>query len=187
MSTDTLQPPVALGRDIDRSAYARWLGKLTDGICGLTAAGTVLVVLTQVISRLLGAPISWTEELTRALFIWMIFIGLASSMRHADAARVTIFMEALPRPLRRLALPIYLFCCLGFFVLMGWTGATMVRQQILMNESIATLGWPSWVIGLVMPVSAILAILCTLESLRQHRATIALDPSKATPKQKAAS
>jgi TRAP-type C4-dicarboxylate transport system permease small subunit len=172
---------------MDRSAYARWLRRLTDGVSGLAATGTVIVVLLQVIGRLLGTPISWTEELTRALFIWMVFMGLASSMRHADAARVTVFMDALARPLRRLALPIYLFCSLGFFVLMGWTGFVMVRQQVMMHESIATLGWPSWVIGLVMPVSAILAILCTLESLHQHRAVIALDSSNVTPPRESAS
>lgn len=184
MTTDIMQSPVVNGREVSHSSYARWLGKVTDGICGLAAAATMLVVLTQVVSRLLGAPISWTEELTRACFIWMIFIGLASSMRHADAARVTIFMEALPRPLRRLALPVYLLCCLGFFALMGWTGANMVRQQLMMNETIATLGWPSWVIGMVMPVSATLALLCTLQSLRQHRAVIALDATDVTPQKK---
>jgi len=177
MSAETLHPPIEMDRDIDCPAAARWLDRLTDGVCAVAAAGIVLVVLAQVVSRLLGAPISWSEELTRALFIWMIFIGLASSMRRADAARVTIFMEQLPRPLRRLALPIYLLSCLGFFALMGWTGASMVRQQLLMNESVATLGWPSWVIGLVMPVSAVLAMLCTLASLRQHHAAIALVPS----------
>jgi TRAP-type C4-dicarboxylate transport system permease small subunit len=57
----------------------------------------------------------------------------------------------------------------------------------MMNESIATLGWPSWVIGMVMPVSSVLAILCTLESLRQHRATIALDADGTPSPQKATS
>jgi TRAP-type C4-dicarboxylate transport system permease small subunit len=104
----------------------------------------------------------------------MVFMGLAASMRRADVARVTVFMQALPRPLRRLALPIYLGCSIGFFVLMAWMGGRMVRQQLAMNESIATLGWPSWVIGLVIPVSAVIAILCTLASVRDHRAAIAL-------------
>lgn len=185
MSQETSAP--SLMTSPARTAYGRWLKKLTDGIAGLAIAATMLVVLVQVFSRLLGAPVSWTEELTRACFIWMVFIGLASSMRHADAARVTIFMEALPPALRRLSLPIYLVCCLGFFGLMGWTGAKMVRQQWQMNESIATLGWPSWVIGLVMPVAALLAILCTLESLRLARGVIALEPAGADSSAKAAS
>lgn len=175
MSIDILQPPTSAPASLGSPVTARWLARLTDGLCGLAAAGTVLVVLAQVVSRLLGAPISWSEELTRALFIWMIFIGMASSMRTADAARVTIFMESLPRILRRLALPIYLFFSIGFFALMAWTGVSMVRQQLMMNETIATLGWPSWVIGLVIPVSAVLAILGTLESLRRCRDVIALE------------
>jgi C4-dicarboxylate transporter DctQ subunit len=174
MSINIIQHPAAVAGDLDPSIYGRWLGTCTDGICAIAAAGTVIVVLAQVAGRLLGTPVSWSEELTRAFFIWMIFIGLASSMRHADTARVTIFLQAMPRALRRVALPIYLLSSLGFFAVMGWTGAAMVRQQFAMNETIATLGCPTWILGLVMPVSAVLAILCTLESLRKHRAAIDL-------------
>ena len=158
-----------------RKTYSCVLGLLTDGICGLAAAGIVLVVLIQVITRLLGHPMRWSEELTRALFIWMIFIGLAASIRHADAARVTVMMEALPRTLRKLTLPIYVVSCLVFFVLMLWAGWTMTKQQFMMNEMIATLGWPSWVIGIVMPISAVLSILCLIDSLSTHRDMIALE------------
>lgn len=174
MISDAMHPPAATGPAAAAASATSWLERLTDGICGLAAAGTVLVVLAQVASRLAGAPLPWSEELTRACFIWMIFMGLASSMRRADAARVTVFMLVLPRPVRALALPIYAASTIGFFGLMAWTGTTMVRQQAAMNESIATLGWPSWVIGAVIPVSAVIAMLCTLASLRDHRAAIAL-------------
>ena len=174
MTTDAMHPPFTETRGERPPQAAGWLERLTDAICCLAAGGTVLVVLAQVVSRLSGAPISWSEELTRALFIWMVFMGLAASMRRADAARVTVFIQALPPALRRLSLPVYLGCSIGFFVLMAWMGTRMVRQQLAMNESIATLGWPSWLIGLVIPVSAVIAILCTLASLRDHRAAIAL-------------
>jgi TRAP-type C4-dicarboxylate transport system permease small subunit len=110
----------------------------------------------------------------------MVFIGIAASIRHADAARVTVMMEMLPVPLRRLSLPIYLFSGIGFFTLMGWTGWKMVSQQMMMNEMIATLGWPSWVIGSVMPLSALLCILCMLDSLHEHKRTIALEAMPAS-------
>lgn len=179
MTSEAMHPPVA-SHPPATVGGAGWLDRLTDGICGLAAAGTVLVVLAQVASRLVAAPLPWSEELTRACFIWMIFMGLASSMRRADAARVTVFMLVLPRPLRALALPIYAASTIGFFALMAWTGTTMVRQQFAMNESIATLGWPSWVIGAVIPVSAVIATLCTLASLRDHRAAIALSDEVAS-------
>jgi C4-dicarboxylate transporter, DctQ subunit len=146
-----------------------------EWVLRLTMGGIVLVVLMQIAGRLGGRPFPWTEELTRALFIWMIFIGVAASMRRADAARVTVALQWLARPLRRIAVPIYMAACLGFFALMAWTGINMVRQQVAMNETIATLGWPSWVIGAVIPVSALVAIACTLASLRDSRHIIAAD------------
>ena len=73
------------------------LGILTDGICGLTVAAIVVVVLIQVVGRLMNSPFSWTEELTRACFIWMVFAGVAASIRHADAARVTVLLNYFPK------------------------------------------------------------------------------------------
>lgn len=151
----------------------RWAATLVDGAAGLFALALVLVVLMQVAGRLNGTPVPWSEELTRAMFLWMVFLGLSSSMRSADAARVTLLVEKVA-VLRRLALPIYLLACLGFFALMAWTGFAMVRQQFLMNESIATLGWPSWVIGAVMPLSAVIAAAGTVASLKDHREQIAV-------------
>lgn len=148
--------------------------KTIDRIGLVAAAGIVAVVLIQVAGRLLGKPFSWTEELTRACFIWMVFMGMAAGMRHADSARVTVLLQYLPKSLRSIALPCYLVFSLGFFALMAWTGLAMVRQQINMNETIATLSWPSWVIGMVVPLSALVAMVGTVASLREHRAAIAL-------------
>lgn len=145
--------------------------RLIDAAAGLAAAAIVVVVLIQVVGRIAHAPVSWSEELTRALFIWMVFLGMASSMRSADAARITMLMERV-RWLRPLALPLYLAGCLAFFALMCWTGIGLVRTQFVMNESIATLGWPSWVVGVVMPVSAVIAAVATIGSLRDHRDVI---------------
>ena len=151
----------------------RAMSLLTDGVCGLAVAAIVAVVLIQVIGRLLDAPFSWTEELTRGCFIWMVFIGLASGIRHADAARVTVLLQYFPGFVRRGALPFYLVSCLCFFVLSAWTGWYLVKQQVVMNEQIATLGWPSWVIGISLPVSALLSIVGLFQSLTTHRAVIA--------------
>jgi C4-dicarboxylate transporter, DctQ subunit len=154
--------------------------RLIEWALRLTMGGIVLVVLMQIAGRLGGRPFPWTEELTRALFIWMIFIGMAASMRRADAARVTVALQWLTRPLRRIAVPVYMAACLGFFALMTWTGIGMVRQQVAMSETIATLGWPGWVIGSVIPVSALVAIVCTLASLRDSRHIIAADEEGAS-------
>jgi len=168
MSTSTTEAP----EGAPNGWPARLLLLLTDGICGLAVAAIVVVVLAQVVGRLLDSPLSWTEELTRGCFIWMVFSGVAASIRHADAARVTVLLQYLPKVLRRCALPFYVLCCLTFFALTVWTGWYLVKNQVVMNERIATLGWPSWVIGLSLPVSAVLSIFGLFQSLRTHRALI---------------
>jgi TRAP-type C4-dicarboxylate transport system permease small subunit len=156
----------------------RLLYLLTDGICGLSVAAIVVVVLIQVVGRLMDAPFSWTEELTRACFIWMVFAGVAASIRHADAARVTVLLNYFPKAVRKSALPIYVLCNLVFSTLCIWTGFYLVRQQVVMNEQIATLGIPSWTVGMILPISAILSIFSLFQSLKIHRNIISAKEMK---------
>jgi len=85
-----------------------------------------------------------------------------------------VFLVLFHRFFRRLAVPIYVGSSAFFFGMMGWTGLTMVRQQVMMNETAATLPIPMWTIGIVLPVSAIIAVLAIVESLRSRRELIAL-------------
>jgi TRAP-type C4-dicarboxylate transport system permease small subunit len=156
------------------SSLGRFVKFVADFCAGLAAAGILIVVLVQVVSRLLGVPVSWTEEATRFLFVWMVFLGLAAGFRTVESARVVVFIAAMPGLFRHLAVPIYVGSSVLFFILMGWTGTGLVRQQIIMNEEAATLAIPMWVIGLIMPISAVLAVLAIVESLRTRRNLIAL-------------
>ncbi|MDH4440173.1 MAG: TRAP transporter small permease [Rhizobium sp.] len=154
----------------------------TDVAAGIAVFGILLVVLTQVASRMLNVPVSWTEEATRYLFVWMIFLGLAAGFRTVETARVTVLLAMMPKVVRRLALPIYVLSCFVFFVLTGWTGYHLVQQQFMMNETAATLAVPMWLIGTIMPLSSVLAVLAIIESLRTRRDLIELaDPLSGMP------
>ncbi|ODN69532.1 TRAP transporter small permease [Methylobrevis pamukkalensis] len=152
----------------------RIIAILADAVAGLAAFGILVVVLLQVASRLLGWSIPWTEEATRYLFVWMIFLGLAAGFRTVESARVTFFIAVAPRMIRRLALPIYVVSSIGFFLLVVWTGYGVVRLQLIMNETAATLAVPMWLIGGIMPASAVIAILAVIESVRQRPGLIAV-------------
>lgn len=167
-----LQPEETM--DQPRSRFDAVLRVLMDVVAGIAMTGIIIVVLTQVASRLLGVPVSWTEEATRYLFVWMIFLGLAAGFRTVETARVTIFIAIMSDHLRRLSVSIYVVSSVLFFVLTAWTGWSLVRQQYMMNETAATLVIPMWLIGMIMPISAILAILAIFESLRTRRALIEL-------------
>jgi TRAP-type C4-dicarboxylate transport system permease small subunit len=164
------------------SLLGKFVKVTADFAAGATAAGILIVVLLQVVSRLVGRPVSWSEEATRYLFVWMVFLGLAAGFRTVESARVVVFIAAIPSVFRRLAVPIYVSSSILFFILMGWTGLSLVNLQIMMNEETATLPIPMWVIGLIMPISAILAILAIFESLKTNRDLIEL-PEVGVPPQ----
>lgn len=165
---DTHPRGFTLGRLVEVSA---------DWAAGAACGGILIVVLLQVAGRLLGHPLPWTEEATRFLFIWMVFLGLAAGFRTVESARVVVFLAMLPKLSKRVAVPLYVGFSIGFFLLVGWTGITLVDQQIMMNEEAATLPIPMWLIGLVMPVSSLIAILAIIDSVRHRRALIEMpDP-----------
>jgi len=155
------------------SPVGRTITRLADYAGGFAAFGILLVVLLQVSSRLLSIPVAWTEEATRYLFIWMIFLGIAAGFRTVEMARVTVFLAAWPVRLRRFSVWIYVVSSVLFFLLLAWTGLNLVRQQYMMNETAATLVVPMWLIGAVMPISAGLAIVAIIDSLRTRYARIA--------------
>ena len=147
---------------------------VSDVAAGTACAGILIVVLIQVIGRLIGHPLPWTEEATRFLFSWMVFLGLAAGFRTVESARVVVFLVAGRRLFKHLAVPIYVGSTMVFFALLGWTGTTLVLQQVAMGETAATLPIPMWWIGLVMPVSAAIAALAVIDSLRTRYDMIAL-------------
>ena len=75
------------------------------------------VMLTaQVIMRFgFGLGYSWIEEITRMLFVWVIFLGAVAAMRRNLHIRVEAGLLLFPQPLRPLAgwlgdLALFAFC-----------------------------------------------------------------------------
>ena len=76
-------------------------------LVGLALASMTAIIFFQVLVRFvfpkLGLQIStpWTEELSRYLMIWAVFIGGAIVVRRADALAVEALVQAVPASLGR--------------------------------------------------------------------------------------
>ena len=51
------------------------------------------VVLIQVVTRFLGVPLSWTEELSRVLLAWLTFVGASAVLKIDGHARATFIRD----------------------------------------------------------------------------------------------
>jgi TRAP-type C4-dicarboxylate transport system permease small subunit len=65
----------------------RWLDPVEQGLmvlCGLTLAGFSCTVFFDVVTRSLGHPVLWVQEVTTTFFVYGIFIGTAAAARRND-------------------------------------------------------------------------------------------------------
>ncbi|PJN91702.1 TRAP transporter small permease [Bacillus sp. mrc49] len=82
----------------------KWLKDIDDIIAVVALAGIIVFTSLNVFFRfVLNNPISWAEEMTLGLFIWMVFIGISSAMKRDGHVGVDYFVKKMPKPLRILS------------------------------------------------------------------------------------
>ena len=61
-----------------------WLEAVLMMLCGFTLAGFCFAVVCDIVTRTIGAPWLWLQEVTSTFFIYGIFIGAAVATRRSD-------------------------------------------------------------------------------------------------------
>lgn len=165
-------------QDSWKAGFSRGVGvlnKVVDAFAGIAAGSIVITVIIQILGRVLDNPAPWTEEGTRFIFIWMIFLGIGMGFRKSESARVTVMVGYAPSFFRKFSKWTYTAFSVVFFGFMIVYGFQVMLQQVNMNEMGSALMIPMWLIGASVPVSGILGILGILESLVLHPDLIEVD------------
>jgi len=84
----------------DRQRYLKWaaLDRLEASlmrVCGLLLLGFSTSVMCDVVTRTIGHPWLWLQEVTSTFFIYGIFIGAAVATRRNDHLYLTAIADAL--------------------------------------------------------------------------------------------
>lgn len=101
------------------------LDRTVDAICSSMCLGLTVISFAAVICRyVFNSSLTWSEELTRYMFIWVVFLGAAIGVRERTHIAVDIFADRLgPRGdaaltwIERLATLAFA----GFVAIPGWT------------------------------------------------------------------
>lgn len=108
------------------------LEKGIKGICGILAAGFTVMTLISVIARyILGAPIWWSEQFCRYLFIWMLMLYAPIIVRHNKNLGFDLVVAKLPQKAQDI---LWLVC----EILTGFFGACYCIYTIQLCEKFAT-------------------------------------------------
>ncbi|MEY9341244.1 TRAP-type C4-dicarboxylate transport system permease small subunit [Bradyrhizobium elkanii] len=85
---------------LQRQRHLKWraldrLELILMMLCGLLCFGFSLSVTADIVTRTIGHPWLWLQEVTSTLFIYAIFIGAAVATRRNDHLYLTAISEAL--------------------------------------------------------------------------------------------
>ena len=132
----------------------------------LALAFSTLLIFVQVIFRyVLNDSITWSEELARYIFIWMIWLGTSVSMKQKEHIRMDMLMNAVHgkgKLVLDLVSGIIMLAFCIFLVKYGWDlVASMMSRG---NKSVA-LRLPMWVVYSSLPFSQLIVALRLIGSI----------------------
>jgi TRAP-type transport system small permease protein len=120
----------------------------------------LLCVTLGVVTRALGDPLIWTDEVARFLMIWLAVLGWVLASRKRIHIRIRFFVDLLPAALRpRVELALLLAVAL-FGALTAWYGSHLVARNLDIEAttvpvSMSLIYLPIVLAGLVTLVQAI--------------------------------
>ena len=91
-------------------------------LCGLLCFGFSLSVTADIVTRTLGRPWLWLQEVTSTLFIYAIFVGAAVATRRNDHLYLTAISEAMHGTPRVIVEIIIRLVVLGVAFCLIWFG-----------------------------------------------------------------
>ena len=122
------------------------LGDRLGGNETLLAIGDFILDLAQ--------AMTWSNALTKALFAWLIFFGLAYGVRTAGHIGVDALVKLASKPVQRIIGLIAVLCCLGYSGLIAVASFDWVKTLFIAGigaEDLGHFGVQQWMIGLIVP------------------------------------
>ena len=140
-----------------------WLEALLMILCGVSIAMFTLTVLCDVITRSIGAPWLWLQQVTTAFFAWGVFLGMAAATRRNDhfyLTEITKRMTGAPRSAIEITNRVIVLIVAVLIVWCGTQNALLDLGSYRMPSLI-----PLTVYTAIVPASGVLIALFTIEQL----------------------
>jgi TRAP-type C4-dicarboxylate transport system permease small subunit len=144
----------------------RWLDRLELLLmiaCGVLCFGFSLSVMFDIVTRTIGHPWLWLQEVTSTLFIYAIFIGAAVATRRNDHLYLTAISEALHGTPRLIVEILIRLVALGVAFCLIWFGYINYLRGF--GSFRLPSGTPIASLYAVIPLSGMLIALFTIEQL----------------------
>jgi TRAP-type C4-dicarboxylate transport system permease small subunit len=114
----------------------KWLDNYLEmSICIILMSAMTLLVFVQVIMRyVFQNSLSWSEELARYLFIWLIYIGISYGCKIMKHIKIDAGLKLFPKKIRPLIVVLGDLLVLGFAIYIVITGYELILMQVRLHK-----------------------------------------------------
>jgi TRAP-type C4-dicarboxylate transport system permease small subunit len=142
---------------------------------GITLVGAMLLMVSNIIYRFFGGVIPGTVELVGPF----VSVTASFALSYTTLKKSHVVMDMIFRRFSK-STQLVIHCItsilsLGFFMLLAWKSAELLRAKFLLDESTTWLKWPMfpfrsfWVLGLIILCLVILADLLMTLTRRESK------------------
>lgn len=129
------------------------LAKVEKVLCCLTLITMVVITFVNVVSRFFfHLSLSFSEEITTGLFVLLSLLGSAIGVRKKSHLGLNVVTDHFPQAVQH---GLHFFACLlgtAFCGLMTYTGIQMAVAEYKAGQVTASLQWPEWIFGSLLPL-----------------------------------
>ena len=147
----------------------RTLDFLEYYVCGVLFFAMAAIILIQIILRVTGLPLSWTEETARYLFVWIIYLAASRAVRQSKHLQVDL-LSIILRGKAHTVLTVFvnLTSLLFFLLLVRYGSHVMVKMY----------AHPQYSAAMKYNIGSIMMTVRTLQNIAENLSALKMSDSK---------
>lgn len=132
---------------------------------GALAFSSLLLFVNVVLRYVFLMPISWAEEVSLYLLVWIVFVGASVAIRTRGHIAVDLLPMVLPAALRRVLMIFVGFVTLGFLAVFFYYSGLHTLRVYNSGQVTPVMQAPMWLTYFAMPFGSALMFLRTCQVL----------------------
>ena len=140
--------------------------KFEENLAALFMGGLLFTLFLQVFTRyILNDPLSWTEEVARYVYVYIVFLGSSAAISDRTHVGIDFIVRALPPRAQWLVALLVNLAILVVLVHLVWWGYVAARRQWTLPLVVLDIPY-TWVYAIV-PITAVLMTVRTVAVMNE--------------------
>lgn len=133
--------------------FDKGLAKVEKVLCSITLIVMLAITFFNVCSRFIfHVSFSFAEEITTGLFVLCSLMGSAVGVRKKSHLGLNVVTDRLPQKTQHALLLGSNMIATMFCGYMTYLGITMTMDEFNSQQITASLQWPEWIFGMMLPL-----------------------------------